>query len=508
MKSKVLKNRYHLLKTLSISNFSQTVLARDTYITSKPQLCVIKKLVVIDKHNTQLLEKIKLLFEQEAEILKTLSGNNRQIPQFYDYFVEADNYYLVQEWIQGITLQQKLQQQEKIPQEEVKNILVNFLPVLNYIHKQGIIHRDLKPSNIILRNSDRLPVLIDFGVAHQVTPQVENSKQLDFSRVGTPGYMSLEQAMGQADFSSDLYSLGLTAIHLLTGKEPLDLKFDLHSEEIFWHQEASNFDRNLAEVINRAINSDPSKRFSSAKEMLAALQSSSSLSPKFFSNTINTISQPEKKNQTIQKSSFIKSNKLLSRVLIIGLKVAIVMLGLSAFLPKPTHQPTELSVSLLSSPIELPLVVSSTSFEAEITRKTNDLSDLPIFIPGTSEERVLQTLGEPIWRKQGYWTNSIAWSYENVVSEGVDLGYLFDTQTKKLRQTEIAVPASANLESLQQILTGFLGGSTPATVSQGLKQVYFRQKNQQLFTVGNLEGIIERNQEDRIYIGVWEVDFH
>lgn len=508
MKDQVLNNRYHLLKTLSKSNFSQTFLAKDTYITSKTQLWVIKKLVGIDRHNNRFLEKIKLLFEQEAEILKTLSGKNRQIPRFYDYFVEADNYCLVQEWIQGITLQQKLEQQKKIQQEEVKRILVNFLPVLDYIHKQGIIHRDLKPSNIILRNSDRLPILIDFGVAHQVTPQVENSKQLDFSRVGTPGYMSFEQAMGQAVFSSDLYSLGLTAIHLLTGKEPLDLKFDLHSEEIFWHQEASNFDRNLVKVINRAINSDPSKRFSSAEEMLAALQSLLSLSPKFSSNTINTISQPEKKNQTIQKSSFIKSSKLLSRVSIIGVKVAIVILGLSAFLPKPTNQATELSVSLLSSPIELPPVVSSTSFATEITEKADNLSDLPIFVTGTSEERVLQVLGEPIWRKQGYWTNSIAWSYKDVLSDGVDLGYLFDTQTKKLRQTEIAFPASANLESLQQVLTGFLGGSTPATVSQGLKQVYFRQKDRQLFTVGNLEGIIERNPENRIYIGVWEADFH
>ncbi|AFZ35600.1 serine/threonine protein kinase [Stanieria cyanosphaera PCC 7437] len=505
MKDKVLKNRYHLLKTLSKSNFSQTFLARDTAITSKPRLCVIKKLIVIDKHNTRLLEKIKLLFEQEAEILRILSQKNRQIPQFYDYFVEVGNYYLVQEWIQGITLQQKLQQQETIPPEEVKRILVHFLPVLDYIHKHGIIHRDLKPSNIILRSGDRLPILIDFGVAHKVTPQVENNKQLYFSTVGTPGYMSLEQAMGQADFSSDLYSLGLTAIHLLTGKEPLDLRFDLNSEEIFWHQEASNFDQDLVKVINRAISSNPRQRFSSAKQMLAALQSSSfKLNLTSSINTVDTYSQP----QTIQKSSLKKPRKLLSLISMIGLKVAIVILGLNNFLPKLIKQPTELSVSLLSSPIELPPVVSSAVTEAKITKQPNILSNLPLFRPGTSEEQVLQTLGEPIWRKQGYWHNSIAWSYQDVMSDGVDLGYLFDTQTKKLRQTEIAFPASTDLESLQQVLSGFLGGNTPDQINQGLKQVYFRKMDQHLFTVGNLKGIIQRNQQKRIYIGVWEADFH
>ena len=147
---------------------------------------------------------------------------------------------------------------------------------------------------------------------------------------------------------------------------------------------------------------------------------------------------------------------------------------------------------------------------SELVKKENQLHSLslPVFPVGTSETEIVAALGEPTWRKKGYWQNSRAYAYQDLVSDSIDLGYLFDTKTNKLRQTEIAVPASTSLETLQDVLDGFLKNKTSETASQGLENIYLRQQQSQTFNVGNLEGIIQRNEQDRIYIGVWEADFH
>ena len=202
------------------------------------------------------------MFRQEAKILETLAGKHNQISQFYNYFNDGSYLYLVQEWISGITLEQKLQQQKKLSEVEVREILLNLLSVVDYIHSQGIVHRDIKPRNIILRDHDNLPVLIDFGVARQIKGGAETDLYQSKIIAGTPGYMSLEQAMGQTAYSNDLYSLGLTAIHLLTGKSPLNI--DLTQQKI-------PISRNLMDVLSQAIASNPQQRFTSAPEMRSAL---------------------------------------------------------------------------------------------------------------------------------------------------------------------------------------------------------------------------------------------
>ena len=272
MTALLLNNRYQILQTLGRGGFGETFLAVDTHLPSARK-CVIKKLQpTLEAAPTP--PWLQERFQREAAILEELGQNNPQIPQLYAYFSEGENFFLVQEWIEGITLSQKHQQQGNLSEAEVRQILLELLPILDYIHSRNIIHRDIKPDNIILRASDGKPVLIDFGIVKEAIATVVNvSAKTPYSvALGTPGYMASEQAAGRPVYSSDLYSLGLTAIFLLTGKTPQYLTSDPHTGEILWRQDAPHLHSNLAAAIDRAVRFHPRDRFTSAKEMLAALQ--------------------------------------------------------------------------------------------------------------------------------------------------------------------------------------------------------------------------------------------
>lgn len=267
----MLNNRYEILKTLGRGGFGETFLAIDTRMPSRRK-CVIKQLKPDDTTNTAPTPGwFEERFQREAAILEELGRNNRQIPELYEYFSEGENFFFVQEWIEGITLSQKHQQKGNLSEAQVEKILRELLPVLDYIHGRGIIHRDIKPDNIILRASDGKPVLIDFGIVKEVNNiNVSNTTV----PLGTPGYMAPEQIAGHPVFSSDLYSLGLTAIFLLTGKTPQDLARDPKTGEILWRKDAPHRPSNLAAVIDLAVCLDPGDRFTSAEEMLTSLSGS------------------------------------------------------------------------------------------------------------------------------------------------------------------------------------------------------------------------------------------
>ncbi|REJ38856.1 MAG: SpkC protein [Microcystis flos-aquae TF09] len=267
----MLNNRYEILEQLGRGGFGETFLAIDTRMPSRRK-CVIKQLKPDDTTNTAPTPGwFEKRFQREAAILEELGQNNRQIPQLYDYFSEGENFFLVQEWIEGITLSQKHQQEGNLSEAQVEKILRELLPVLDYIHGRGIIHRDIKPDNIILRASDGKPVLIDFGIFKEVNNINGGNKTVP---LGTPGYMASEQAAGHPVPSSDLYSLGLTAIFLLTGKTPQALTSDPNTGEILWRKDAPHRPSNLAAVIDRAVRFHPRDRFTSAQEMLTGLPGS------------------------------------------------------------------------------------------------------------------------------------------------------------------------------------------------------------------------------------------
>lgn len=273
MKAVLLNNRYRILKTLGRGGFGETYLTEDTHMPSGRK-CVLKQLKPIVKSpKTPLWMKER--FQREAAILEELGQGHDQIPRLYAYFSEGDKFYLVQEWIEGLTLDQYWSQEGNLHRDEVKKILLQLLPVLDYVHSRRIIHRDIKPENIILRQGDHLPFLIDFGavkeaIATEINQDSSISNSSFSASIGTPGYMSSEQAAGRPIYSSDLYSLGLTMIFLLTGKSPNELETDPRDGEIIWLEHAHNLDPELSAIINQAIRFHPRDRFTTAREMLNA----------------------------------------------------------------------------------------------------------------------------------------------------------------------------------------------------------------------------------------------
>jgi serine/threonine protein kinase, bacterial len=274
--NQLLSDRYQIIQTLGSGGFGETFLAEDTQMPSRRR-CVVKKLRPTE-NNPALTQLIQERFQREAAILETLSSGSRQIPQLYAYFYsEKDQqFYLVQEWIDGQTLSALLQSSGRLTEPAVRQILIDILPVFSYIHSRSIVHRDIKPDNVILRHSDKLPVLIDFGAVREAMGTVMNSQGQPTQSIviGTPGYMPSEQSIGRPVYNSDLYSLGLTAIYLLTGQHPNDLPSDPSSAEILWRSQAPQVSSTFAQVLDKAISYHHRDRYQSATEFLAALTGS------------------------------------------------------------------------------------------------------------------------------------------------------------------------------------------------------------------------------------------
>ena len=267
----LLKNRYQIVKTLAEGGFGQTYVAHDTDLPSS-RLCVIKELKVIAQA-PEIYRLAKERFQREAAILEKLGEGHGQIPTLFAYFEENGKFYVVQEFISGPTLTQKVIKDGPLNDVDVAQMLVDLLLILTFVHAQKIVHRDIKPDNIILRSEDERPVLIDFGAVKECvgTMLSPSGKSVSTVIVGTPGFMSSEQAIGRPNYSSDLYSLGLTAIFCLTGKIPQEIENDFDTDSLLWLPEWP-IDPRLVQVINKAIESHPRDRFTNSQEMLAALQ--------------------------------------------------------------------------------------------------------------------------------------------------------------------------------------------------------------------------------------------
>ncbi|MGD1872318.1 MAG: protein kinase [Mastigocoleus sp.] len=269
----LLNNRYRVLETLGSGGFGDTYLAEDTHLPSG-RSCVIKRLKPF-ADRPQVYQMMQERFAREAAILEELGEGSDRIPKLYAYFVEGEHFYLVQELIEGVILTHKLQLEGLFSESLVRDILTDILPVLDYIHGKGIIHRDIKPSNIIYRHKDNKPVLIDFGIAKEIiTPNLDNGSSVNNNNtivIGTPGFMPPEQAAGKPLYSSDIYSLGMTVMCLLTGDSPDKLQIDSQSGEILWKAYNHPISNDLIAVLNRAIAMHPGDRFTDARSMLSAL---------------------------------------------------------------------------------------------------------------------------------------------------------------------------------------------------------------------------------------------
>ena len=219
MNNLFLRDRYQINREISQKAGRRTFLAQDIHSQEK----VIIKILQFDQ-NFQ-WNDLKL-FEREASTLKNL--NNPAIPKYLDYFeVDEDNirgFALVQTYIDALSLD-TIGQKRKFTEAELIELAEKLLNILVYLHEQipPIIHRDIKPSNILLTNRSGNSVgdvyLVDFGSVQTVASKENGTITI----VGSYGYIPLEQFGGQTTVASDLYSLGMTLIYLITGVHPAEI---------------------------------------------------------------------------------------------------------------------------------------------------------------------------------------------------------------------------------------------------------------------------------------------
>ena len=286
-----LKGLYEAIAFLGQGGMGRTFQAKD--LGRLGQLCVIKQFLP-QFQDPDLMKKAIALFESEAAQLKAL-GSHPQIPELIAYFEEDGCLYLVQELIEGKNLYIELQSNGIFSEADIYELLVNILPVLQFIHDRQVIHRDIKPDNIIriirrtltspeLDQKERIsnyqsPItnspeskfaLVDFGAAKAITTDTANRTG---TLIGSAEYIAPEQARGKAIPQSDLYSLGVTCIYLLTGISPFDL-YDDESDRWIWQEKLqTSISNHLAGILKRLLERAISNRYSSATEVLRDLQS-------------------------------------------------------------------------------------------------------------------------------------------------------------------------------------------------------------------------------------------
>ncbi len=273
----VIDNRYRVIRLLGQGGFGRTYLSED--LKQLPQKCVLKEFAP-QVEQLQDLQKAKELFEREASVLKKLQ--HQQIPHFHASLQvkvgKKDFFFLVQDYVEGDNYWQLLEnrkdQGQSFSEEEVITLMQQILPVLSYIHSRDVVHRDISPDNLIWRSFDHLPVLIDFGGVKQLPA----SKGFWFTQLagnrtllGKKGYAPEEQLrQGKAFPCSDLYSLAVTALVLLTGKEPQDI-YDSYQATWRWGKEIK-VSYQLEAVLKKMLAYKPSDRYQRADQVLKDLQ--------------------------------------------------------------------------------------------------------------------------------------------------------------------------------------------------------------------------------------------
>jgi serine/threonine protein kinase len=342
----LLRDRYEIVKQLGSGSFSVTYIARDRDFPKQ-------KLFAIKQFNSAKLDVASTViardkFTQEAEILARLSSE--YIPKLYAQFEDNGVFYIVQDLVDGIPLTQELQIGKQENEQYIKQLIIDILTPLVYIHEQNIIHRDLKPDNLIRRTDGKVS-LIDFGAVKEVLTQTTSQTG---TTIGTPGYMPCEQVDGRPKLSSDIYAVGKIIIQAATGINPSDLSFD-QDENLIWQNFAPQLSQELKNVLSRMVEYDFRVRYPNATEAL---------------NAVNSLLMHDIKAESIGKEKILQEENIeimaadisrspIARIgypKIIGALVGLVIMGIGIkswdYLTKPKVSNSTITVGILTSPAD------------------------------------------------------------------------------------------------------------------------------------------------------------
>lgn len=268
----LLRGRYRVTQLIGQGGFGRTYLAIDEDKLKEP--CIVKQFVP-QVQGSRAQQKAVELFEQEAKRLQEL-GEHPQIPALFAYFEQNNYLYLVQQFIDGQNLLEELQQQGVFSEQRIRELLLDLLPIVQFIHDRQVIHRDIKPENIIRRKSDGKLVLIDFGVAKVLTKAIFSKPG---TSIGSQGYAPCEQMYsGEAGSASDLFSLGVTCFHLLSATHPFELWQNYGNNWVSdWRKYLKNsISDELDKVLSKCLQQNKVNRYQLAEDILMNLKSNQS----------------------------------------------------------------------------------------------------------------------------------------------------------------------------------------------------------------------------------------
>jgi eukaryotic-like serine/threonine-protein kinase len=345
-------NNYQVIEPIRKGNIANTYLAK---VQHSEEFVIIKQFACQSQDPKQ-VEKAQELFQREVQSLRRL--NHDQIPKLIEAFTfNNQDSFLVQEYIEGETYHNCVfERKEEFTESQVRQFLLDVLEVLIYVHSQGITHRDISPDNIICRKQDKKPVLIDFGCIKQSINQLNSGSSPTI--ILKEGYTPPEVQNGNTEFSSDLYSLAVTALVLLTGKLPKEL-FDINTVEYKWSK--IPISPKLQIILIKMLQSQPNARYQTARKVLVALKSLSSI----------------RTQQTIAHITFSSSakNKLwknpvlwLTPCVVVGLLIGVTRLMPVVFPPSAKMETGFLYKNLTPEQTEINQLINSQKFSLAISQ--------------------------------------------------------------------------------------------------------------------------------------------
>ncbi|MBE8987616.1 serine/threonine-protein kinase [Nostoc sp. LEGE 12450] len=446
----LLGGRYRPTQVLSDEGgFGRTYLAEDVHKLN--ECCVVKQFAP-KLQGTGPLTKAIELFKQEASRLQELA-EHPQIPTLLAYFEQKGYLFLVQQFIDGQNLLKEWERRGNYSETQIRELLLDLLPVLKFIHVRGVIHRDIKPQNIIRRQSDGRLVLIDFGASKQLTATVQTKMG---TVIGSHGYTALEQMQdGKAYPASDLFSLGATCFHLLTGVRPSQLWIQQgYSWVGSWRQYVISPGRDgvsvsieLGEVLDKLLQRDIQKRYQSADEVIADLTPGLSPLP---SLPVTVLTSTFASTPGYKRPFSLKlNNRLKSQLLLIS---SISVLGLAGVWYFQTHPHTMSEYSPSNSPpSSLPISLPSKSdfLPKAFKGHSSDVNSVAFSPDGTtlgsaSDDKTVKlwnlSSGEEIHTLEGHsnwiWTVAFSPDSKTLASGSADKTIkLWNVETGKLVRT-------------------------------------------------------------------------
>jgi eukaryotic-like serine/threonine-protein kinase len=348
-----LNNRYQVIRLLGTGGMGAVYFARDPVLNRH---VAIKQLQADPITGELVAERFQAQFQREAQILASLHHPN--LPRVTDYFTVDNLHYLVMDYIEGQTLQELVEVNSNgLEEAQVLDLADQLLSALEYIHAHHLIHRDIKPANL-RRTPDGRIFLVDFGLAKPYDPNNPHTTAM-IHGLGTPEYSPPEQydPASHTDERSDLYSLGATLYHLLTGQAPVSVTRRTSEPEAFRTPRTANarISPSVESVIMRAMEMERAKRFVSANDMRAALQMARQAVP---GDSIGTVTLPPTPRTPPAEPRRRGSGRLIT----IGVIVAALAVAIVVFLIAQANQAPVVpaATEALRADVQIALLSSST----------------------------------------------------------------------------------------------------------------------------------------------------